>query len=487
MDTFYPYLGWVFIATSFLVLTLFAAFFQRQACGICGEGLPTFKRAIFLAAFTLLATYIAWDFSGYFIVRFSKEAFRPEFREMIHKLTYGLWFQFPLSKKVEVIAWVPMVNKLPYLFALCISGICTVVGLTVTFRTGLLILVLQGIMTLTAFAISNFLFGFATHFLVSKFPKEAAAVSEKIATFTHPVAGLHGYKVSPNELTKATKDDKVHNILIAASEPKASTNKEKSTVEEDKESQRDSSPNAKILSAAYTTYLETNALSAGYLDQINRSLEPISAHLPEKVRNFLESGGWWFFIGLAVFLIINWIRKVLFRVRKRLKKKKTGRFKPKKIQSIKLAEMPPAPSTPGNSYLTVKNIPGRIRVIIMCPAGSEAGELHWGMAETVADHIKSGLGSVVENDLPLVEIWNRQFSSSGFPFTFFSNVVSPDSKGEASNWARIAGLVSLGKFKVHVGMAVEFMERNSLGQLEIKPDKWLDTLDVKQTKRHQSA
>jgi len=32
-------------------------------------------------------------------------------------------------------------------------------------------------------------------------------------------------------------------------------------------------------------------------------------------------------------------------------------------------------------------------------------------------------------------------------------------------------------------MAVEFMEQNNLGWLEVKPDQWMNVLDVRQTKK----
>lgn len=490
MESILPSMGWIFVAITFLVVTFFAAFFQRQACGICGEGLPTFKKAIILAAITIFLTYLAWDFSAFYFVRFSKEAFRPEYRDMIHSMTYGTWFHLPLSVKTDAIAFVPMVNKLPYIFSICVAGICTVAGLTVTFRTGLLILVLQGIMTLTTFATLNFLIGFATHLVVSKFPKEAASVREKIQTYARPVAGIHEPVHAKDESPEKTIPVKLHGHLGKSNHPTNAQKDDKSAEVKKPGHPEKGQPSdgesqfGQLFSVAYSTYLETSEFSAGYLDRINKSLAPVSSLLPEEIRHFLESGGWWLFIGLAVFLILNWVRKVLTKVRKTLKNQKSGRLKPRQTKTIHLAEMPPAPSVPGDSYLTVKNIPGRVRVFVMSPAGSEAGDLHTGMSEAVADRIKPGLGAVLENDYPLIEVWNRQFSSSGFPYRFFSKVVSPDGKGEVSNWAKIAGTVSMGKFKVHVGMAIDFMERNNLGQLEVKPDKWLDILDVKTSGHH---
>jgi len=486
MELLMPYMGWIFLGTTFTVVTLMVAFFQKMACGICGEGLPNNKKAIALAAITLLMTYLAWDLCGFGMVRFSKEAFRPEYREMIHNLTYASWARIPLDVKVDAVGYVPMVNKLPYIFALCVAGVCTVFGLTVTFRVGLVILILQATMTLTAFAIANFLIGFTTHFLVSRFPKEAAEVREKIIAYTRPVAGNHGHMPDKSVSDPKERIDRIHNKLGKAAPQDASKSgpsTKASTLPDESTAPGKSAGSAlgQFFSLAYGHYLQMSEFSSGYLSRINQSLAPISAILPESIRHFLESGGWWIIIGLALGILLRWLGKVNFRVRKALRKKVAGRHIGGPTGNIRLAEMPSAPSSPGDKFLTVKGIPGRIRVFVMSPGGSEAGELHAGMAETVADHIKPGLGLVLDNDYPLIKVWNRQYSSSGFPFHFFSKVVSPDKKGNLSNWSLLAGTVPLGKFKVHVGMAIEFMEQNNLGWLEVQPDQWMNVLDVRQS------
>lgn len=484
MEFLMSHLSWVFVGTAFMVVTLMAAFFQKMACGICGEGLPTNKKAIALAATTLIVTYLAWDFSGFGLVRFSKEAFRPEFREMIHNMTYSSWFTFPLNVKVEAVAFVPMVNKFPYILALCVAGICTVLGLTVTFRMGLVILVLQATMTITAFAVANFLFGFTSHILVSRFPKQAAEVKEKILEYSRPVAGNHGHLPDKSTSEQNAKSDRIHkNLTKAVSKNQPSETRSNEPGKTDSPPENGGSSAGQIFSIAYGSYLQLSEFSSGYLTRINHSFSPVSGVLPESMRHFLESGGWWIVIGFALALILSWLRKVIRRVRKALKKKGKGRQQGGPAGTIRLSEMPPPPSSPGDHFLTVKGIPGRIRVFAMSPGGSEAGELNTSMAEAVANHIKPGLGQVLDNDFPLVKVWNRQYSSSGFPYHFFSKVVSPDKKGNISNWSLLAGTVPLGKFKVHVGMAVEFMEQNNLGWLEVKPDQWMNVLDVRQTKK----
>ena len=492
MDFLIPYIGTIIVLTTFAVVVFFAAFFQRIACGICGEGLTTFAKSILIAAVTLLLTYLAWDLSGFSLVRFSKEAFRAEYRELVHSLTYPTWFRMPLNLKVDAVAWVPMVNKVPYIFALCTAGICTVIGLTVTFRMGLIILILQATMTMTTFAVLNFLLGFGSHFLIQRYPKEAAMVQQKIISFTRPVAGQHGHTAPTGEKLEDIKHAKFRNELENHTSPSGSNPTNKPNIAPDLGSPSNETETSKsvnspsgagsIFAAFYDHYLQVSGLSAPYLEKINKNLAPISSLLPSNLSHFLESGGWWMFIGLANFLIIWWLGKVINRFRKVLKKpKKSVRNKPKSIEPIKLAELTPSINSPGKTYLTIKNIPCRIRVFVMSPAGSDSGELHFSMAEAVADHIKPGLGTIVDHDYPLIEIWNRQYSSSGFPFTFFSKVISPDAKGTYSNWAQVAGTVSLGKFNVHVGMALEFMEKNNVGKLEIQSDKWLDLLDVRKS------
>ena len=122
--------GWILLACTALILIPISAFILRNACGICGQDLPTFRKAMVVVPATTLAAFFAWDFVGYGMVHFSQEAFPRPMRPTIAAMGYTNWFALPLSVRYQLVDAIPMVSKTPYIFAFCVAGMFTVGGLT---------------------------------------------------------------------------------------------------------------------------------------------------------------------------------------------------------------------------------------------------------------------------------------------------------------------------------------------------------------------
>ena len=59
-------------------------------------------------------------------------------------------------------------------------------------------------------------------------------------------------------------------------------------------------------------------------------------------------------------------------------------------------------------------------------------------------------------------------------------MIVPEKKGKQSPWILLAGTVTPGQFKVHVGIALECSELSSLAKITIKDEQWLDVLSLKE-------
>ena len=471
--------GWILLACTALILIPISAFILRNACGICGQDLPTFRKAMVVVPATTLAAFFAWDFVGYGMVHFSQEAFPRPMRPTIAAMGYTNWFALPLSVRYQLVDAIPMVSKTPYIFAFCVAGMFTVGGLTVPFRIGIMVLALQWIMNLIVFATLNFLVMFVFHLAVRQFPEQTKQLEAQIARFQRQPSRQAKEKVSAEAHMAG-----LHQTLqthAGNTDPVAPPNPDATGHAMEAPSDEGVQGLPRTVMASSMDYLaNANELVHPYLEKMNDQLKPIAAIFPERIRNFLERGGWWLFICLAMVIISRWMLSVGALVRKKLKSGKTARKVDRKVGKLDLAALGPCISKPGRIILCVKGIPCRIRAFVISPAGNDSGELHIDMAETIADYIKPGMGNLVDCDYPLLEVWNRQFSSSGFPYTFFSNMIVPEKKGKQSPWILLAGTVTPGQFKVHVGIALECSELSSLAKITIKDEQWLDVLSLKE-------
>lgn len=417
----------VFFTLFWLVMLPVFAFLLRTACGICQANLPTYRRALVIVLLVGPAAYFTFDLCSYgLMLALQDVGYRAP-----PGYTYAHWLREPLGLKWQVNGTVPGLRYLPIVFALCLAGVLQVFLLEVTFRIGLLIFLLQWAFSFVALAAASFLLTLTQGFLGQILKPGTVPVA-----WTRP-AGPHLPDV-PEELVEGP-----------------------------------------ALEAARHGLEQAQHTLAPYLDSINRECEPAARHLPAPVREFLESGGWLLVCAVLGLVVLLWLRSLGKRLYRALfRRKKRKRYGEKQLRE-NLALLSEGYTEAGPRQVTVKGIPARLRLVVMAPAGKDVGDLSPEMVDHLLDLIKPGLGEVASYDYPKVHVWPRQYSAGGFPLAFFEHVRVPESKGRRSPWVLLAGTVSLGRQKVHVGLALHADEPNNLRNVTVKNEQWLDHLGLK--------
>jgi hypothetical protein len=174
--------------------------------------------------------------------------------------------------------------------------------------------------------------------------------------------------------------------------------------------------------------------------------------------------------GLAVLL-------VLWRLLRRKPVAKESVPLPLAIDVTKLAQPGPPPS---DVQVTVYNIPMRLALVVLAPAGREGKIPPDEMLGEVIDGIAPNLLHAKNSHMPLVRRWPPQLSSQGFTQVFFTNVPLPGDGGKGTAWCSLAGRVEAPSGPVLAGLVLVAEKPNSLGQIAVnQASQWLDIVRVK--------
>lgn len=217
------------------------------------------------------------------------------------------------------------------------------------------------------------------------------------------------------------------------------------------------------------------------VEEIKSVSKPLVSRLPESVQQFLEGDGWYLVLGVVALIFLFWIYSL---IRRALRALFGGTAKPEwNEELVEKLDSFPLPSEPTTDrVLAVKNLRCRLRLVVMAAAGKEQ-DLTPGMAEKILDYAVPGLGEIGMADDPKVRIWPKQFSYDGFATGFLHHVQSPEKPGEPSTWVLLAGIVPIGKQKVHLGLALQTNKPNTIGRVKLKTQQFADVLDVKKVKQ----
>ncbi|HZY88566.1 MAG TPA: hypothetical protein VFE78_27330 [Gemmataceae bacterium] len=415
-----------------LLLIVAAAFFLRLACGLCRTDLPSWRRALVSVVVVTFLAYLAFDFTAYMVLR----SMAGVVIQVPPGYGYHLWFREPIGLKLAVLAHAGPLHYVPFVFGLCAAGVLQVIVLQaeVSFRFGLLICLLQWGATAVAGYVLALLFGVGLGAL-GWAPGAPAAQEGRPAV----EQGAEGAAASPG-----------------ASFSRAAEN--------------------------------LKAYASSHLAEVKEDLAPVTKRLPESVQSVLDRGGWWVLLGALAVVVLLWLRGLLRRLvlalsrpRRRKKKRRT------KTVAVNLKEdlrrLGEAYTEEGPQRLTVKGIPARLRLVVLALGARNTGELNQGMADRVLDWIKAGLADVTSCDYPRVRVWPPFYSFDGFATAFASNVPIPGPKGEPSRWVLVSGQVKMGLAVIQVGLALYADEDNTLRNLKVTGERWLDVLGVKDERR----
>ena len=80
---------------------------------------------------------------------------------------------------------------------------------------------------------------------------------------------------------------------------------------------------------------------------------------------------------------------------------------------------------------------------------------------------------------PRVKVWPPQVSYQGFANFFHNNMDTGAGAGEETRWATLAGRVKVGKKQVMLGMALQSIKPNTVGQRTLDSHEWATVLRVR--------
>lgn len=196
---------------------------------------------------------------------------------------------------------------------------------------------------------------------------------------------------------------------------------------------------------------------------IGLDLLPQSARLPAMIAAGVAAG--------VVVLLVLW------RLLRRKKKTAAKLPSPLAVDVESLAKPGPPPN---DVQIAVYNIPMRLVLVVLAPAGREGKIPPDEMLEGVIDGIAPNLMHAKNLHLPLIRRWPPQLSSQGFTQVFFTNVPLPGDAGKGTPWCSLAGRVETPAGAVLVGLVLVAEKPNSLGQIAIgQASQWLDIVRVR--------
>jgi hypothetical protein len=149
----------VILIIYWLLMILLSAFFLRMACSLCSTGMPTWRRAVVSVLVVTFLAYLTFDFTAYLIMR----SLQGVMVEVPTGYGYNFWFRESIGLKWSIISKAGPLRFVPFIFGLCVAGVLQLVVLQaqVTFRFGLLIVLMQWGATVVAGYVVSLLFGVA--------------------------------------------------------------------------------------------------------------------------------------------------------------------------------------------------------------------------------------------------------------------------------------------------------------------------------------
>jgi hypothetical protein len=214
------------------------------------------------------------------------------------------------------------------------------------------------------------------------------------------------------------------------------------------------------------------------MEELKKTLAPVTDSLPPSLRDFLDAGGWWIFLGVLGLIVLLLIWGIVDRLWRRLFRRRTPWGEWDKELDEDLASYPPLQIPAGSQRLSVYHLPVRLRLVVLAPAGTETPLSLENVVQTL-DQVVPGLGGIAVNDQPRVRAWPPQLSQQGFAIAFQRHTRRPEPEGEPSRWLLVAGRAQAGRQTMLLGLALWLDQPATLNPVVLEPHQWLDVVRIK--------
>ncbi len=214
------------------------------------------------------------------------------------------------------------------------------------------------------------------------------------------------------------------------------------------------------------------------MDTLKRMLEPLTRNLSPRARAFLDNGGYWLIVAFLA-LVALLVLMIAIRLLKRAfgGRRRAGRNFQSDL-TIDLDDCPLPRGPRGKERLSVNNVPARLRLVVLAPAGKEYRVDPGGLG-LILDRIVPGLAAVAIADQPRILIWPPQLSYQGFANTFHRCTPLDTDEGEPSQWMILAGRAQMGKTPVLLGLGLWTDEATVFGRRTLAGHEWPEVLRVR--------
>lgn len=450
------------------------------ACNFCGADTPTFKKSMLISTVVAAAAFFLFDVMGYYLVLGTRDISHIELGPTY---TYFSWLKEPMYLKWQAMGLVPVLRYLPLLFAVLLAAVLYIFMLGDTYRIVVVILLMQWVLTVVIVSVMMFVLSIVLG-VTHRMGGPEAAPSE-------------GQTASPEGQQQASRGDPRSMTRPRTRQPVAPGQEghpeEPHPVDE---SALKSLPGSVELKQALTNYKEK--LSPGlahfkeqvdgfvawadpHLEPIKEACHPFTQYLPPVIQEFLDDGGWIWVLSAVSILGFYGIYSSFRRAGKTSRKKKRSKAKLKKLVHIDLDEVSEGFTEPGPNQITVKNFPGRIRLVIMAPASSYVGDLLPEMAESLLDYLQPGLGEVYDRDNPRVVVWPRTTTEGRFRELVNTGVTIPEPRGKKTNWVLLQGTATLARQRIYLCVGVHLDKGSYIREIAVGKDQWPLVLGVQES------
>jgi hypothetical protein len=418
------------LAVFFWLLMLpIAVWVLVRVTGYFADDFPsTLTGALVTVLLTVVAVYLAYDFSAYRTIRLLQDP-RIGIR-LPPNFTYIDWMMEPTALKWQVLGIVPFARFVPVLIGGLVGGVVQMLLWKVPYLIGLVIFASQVVLDLIALVVLSFVFRLGIGLYERTFP----GVIRPEQAFKEVVDPYPPGREDPRDLRELAD-------RVRRQEPGE---------------------------WGFWRRLEARWDDANSsLAPLYALLNPVTRHLPLPIQGFLDSGGWVPVLIGAVGLAAVWPR--IHRGRKAFARRQTPRRRA--VHRILLGLLGDALTEPGARQVTVNGQPARLRLVVMAP-GPGMDRATKDCVDAVLESIMAGLPEVARSDHPRIEVWNGQHARDGFGQVLQKRVEFPEPAGAPSPWAVAYGDTAPGQGVMHVALAFFVSQPAPARVIKIPPGGW---------------
>ncbi len=460
------------------ILALVAAYLLQGICNATGTDLPSFRKGLMVTVLGAVVAFFTFDLLGYGLVRGTMDI-----THLMLPPEYGYfdWLKEPMALKWRAMGLVPILRYLPIVFAVCLAGIIYILGLGENWRIVVVILSVQWTLT----ALASMVLSFAMSNIVSTFvakPKveeqQAKATSQTIPR--SPTEYRNQARRASSQAPQGQQPQQAQPPLAAPGQ--LNPDEAEPTTLNAALSSHNWLGGGQIVQWGHELIDKFHELVDPLVKPMQEEVEPYLDHLPPVVREFLDDGGWLLVLLVVAVLGLLWVRSIYRRLtRSKRRRKNRSRATPQNpLQKLEvdLEQIGIAVNEPHKHQVTVRDFPGRLRLVVMAPAASYVGDLLPEMAESLLDYIQPGLGAVYENDTPRVLVWPRMSSEAKFLDLVQKVVKIPEERGRKTPWLVTAGTTQLGRQRIYLCVGTHLDRPSYMREIRVPQGKWSEILGI---------